>query len=74
MENTQLTITDMVSIKNIIDAACNRGAFKASEMKHVGELYEKLGHFIEAVQAQAVQGTTFPTKEETAKQQGEANA
>ena len=66
MENTQLTITDMVSIKNIIDAACTRGAFKASEMKLVGELYEKLGLFIESVQAQAV--------EQSAKTQGEANA
>lgn len=66
MENTQLTITDMVSIKNIIDAACNRGAFKAAEMKHVGELYEKLGLFIESVQAQAV--------EQSANTQGEANA
>jgi hypothetical protein len=66
MENTQLTITDMVSIKNIIDAACNRGAFKACEMKQVGELYEKLGLFIESVQAQAV--------EQSANTQGEANA
>ena len=66
MENTQLTITDMVSIKNIIDAACTRGAFKAAEMKHVGELYEKLGIFIESVQAQAV--------EKSANTQGEANA
>lgn len=66
MENTQLTITDMVSIKNIIDAACNRGAFKAAEMRHVGELYEKLGLFIESVQAQAV--------EQSANTQGEANA
>jgi len=66
MENTQLTITDMVSIKNIIDAACTRGAFKAAEMKQVGELYEKLGLFIESVQAQAV--------EQSANTQGEANA
>jgi len=66
MENTQLTITDMISIKNIIDAACTRGAFKAAEMKHVGELYEKLGLFIESVQAQAV--------EQSANTQGEANA
>jgi hypothetical protein len=66
MGNTQLTITDMVSIKNIIDAACTRGAFKASEMKQVGELYEKLGLFIESVQAQAV--------EQSANTQGEANA
>jgi hypothetical protein len=66
MENTQLTITDMITIKNIIDAACTRGAFKAAEMKHVGELYEKLGLFIESVQAQAV--------EQSANTQGEANA
>ena len=66
MGNTQLTITDMVSIKNIIDAACTRGAFKAAEMKQVGELYEKLGLFIESVQAQAV--------EQSANTQGEANA
>lgn len=66
MENTQLTITDMISIKNIIDAACTRGAFKAGEMRNVGELYEKLSRFIETVQAQAV--------EQTANTQGEANA
>jgi hypothetical protein len=67
MENTQqLTITDMISIKNIIDAACTRGAFKAAEMKNVGELYEKLSRFIEAVTAQA--------DNQTASTQGEANA
>jgi len=53
MENPQLTITDMVSIKNIIEAACNRGAFKASEMQQVGELYNKINLFIETAQAQA---------------------
>ncbi len=52
MENAQLTITDIVSIKNLIDAACTRGAFKAHEMKSVGELYEKLTNFIDATQAQ----------------------
>ena len=66
MENTQLTITDMISIKNIIDAACTRGAFKAGEMKNVGELYEKLSRFIETVTAQA--------DNQTANTQGEANA
>lgn len=66
MENTQLTITDMISIKNIIDAACTRGAFKAGEMKNVGELYEKLSRFIETVTAQV--------DNQTANTQGEANA
>ena len=52
MENAQLTITDIVSIKNLIDASCTRGTFKAHEMKSVGELYEKLTNFIDATQAQ----------------------
>ena len=52
MENPQLTITDMVSIKNIIEAACNRGAFKAAEMSTVGGLYDKLSKFLDHSQAQ----------------------
>ena len=53
MENTTLTIQDLASIHSVIDAACSRGAFKAGEMKQVGEIYEKLTAFLKAVQAQA---------------------
>lgn len=53
MENAQLTIADLASIHNIIDAACSRGAFKAAEMKQVGEIYEKLTAFLQAVKDQA---------------------
>jgi hypothetical protein len=52
MEN-QLSITDLVVLKNVIDVACSRGAFKAGEMKQVGEIYEKLTAFLNAVVAQA---------------------
>jgi len=48
MENAQLTLTDIVSVKNLIEAACNRGTFKAHEMKAIGELYEKITRFVEA--------------------------
>jgi hypothetical protein len=48
-----ITISDLNSLKNIIDLACARGAFRASEAKEVGELYEKLTEFLEAVTAQA---------------------
>jgi hypothetical protein len=59
MENNQITVTDLVTIKNIIDLASARGAFRAGEMKEVGEVYEKLTQFLEAViaQAQAANGT-----------------
>lgn len=52
MENVQLTVADMASIKGIIDAACTRGAFRASEMSMVGEIYNKLSAFVEQATAQ----------------------
>lgn len=67
MENAQLTIADLASIHSLIDAACTRGAFKAAEMRSVGEIYDKLTRFLEASkQAQ--------TQAEQAPPQGETNA
>jgi hypothetical protein len=53
MENSQLTIADMASLKQLIEAACNRGAFRAPEMRSVGEIYDKLTRFLAAAQQQA---------------------
>ena len=56
MENQppqSLSISDLAVIKNIIDLACERGAFRAPEMKAVGETYEKLTAFLTAVVAEA---------------------
>lgn len=50
---TNITITDLVSIKNVINLAAERGAFKAEEMLEVGTVYTKLSNFLEAVIAQA---------------------
>jgi hypothetical protein len=52
MENN-ITVADLNLIKNIIDLASTRGAFRAAEMKQVGEVYEKLTTFLDAVVAQA---------------------
>jgi hypothetical protein len=52
MENN-ITVADLNLLKNIIDLASTRGAFRAAEMKQVGEVYEKLTAFLEAVVAQA---------------------
>jgi hypothetical protein len=51
--DTQLTIADLASIHQLIDAACTRGAFRASEMRAVGETYDKLTRFLDAVKQQA---------------------
>ena len=53
MENTtQLTVADLASIQQLIDAAAKRGAFHAGEMSGVGEIYNKLTAFLDAVAAQ----------------------
>jgi hypothetical protein len=54
-ENTtsSLTITDLAVLKNCIDIACSRGAFRAPEMKSVGEVYDKLSAFLQIVVSQA---------------------
>ena len=53
MENQQITIADLDTIKNIIDLACTRGAFRGAELSQVGVVYDKLTVFLEAVIAQA---------------------
>ena len=53
MDNTQITIADLDTIKNIIDLACTRGAFRGGEISQVGAVYDKLNSFLEAVIAQA---------------------
>lgn len=51
--DTNITITDLVAIRNIINTAAERGAFKAEEMADIGAAYNKLSKFLEAVVAQA---------------------
>ena len=50
--SADLTVQDLGIIKSIIDAACQRGAFKANEMQAVGATYNKLESFLGVVQAQ----------------------
>ena len=55
MENASLTLADMASLKNLIEAATARGAFRANEMSTVGSIYDKLDAFLAATQAQLAQ-------------------
>lgn len=51
--DTNITVTDLIAIRDIINLAAERGAFKAEEMLEVGTAYNKLSNFIEAVVNQA---------------------
>jgi len=48
-----ITIQDLIMIKDLIDVACSRGAFKADEMSSVGQTYDKLTGFLNSVIASA---------------------
>jgi hypothetical protein len=50
--NPELTVNDLASIKQVIDVASQRGAFKPNEMVAVGTIYNKLETFLAAVAAQ----------------------
>ena len=54
-DHTQITIADLDTIKNIIDLACTRGAFRGAEISQVGAVFDKLSVFLAAVIEQANQ-------------------
>jgi hypothetical protein len=67
MENNspQLTIADLDALKNVIDLASSRGAFRGAELSQVGTVYDKLTQFLDSVIAQA------KAQEENSETQGE---
>ena len=50
-----LTVQDLATIRNIIDVASTRGAFKAGELESVGKIYNKLDQFLNVMQKGAAQ-------------------
>lgn len=44
-----LTIQDLQALRMIIDVASQRGTFKANEMASVGQVYNRLDVFLNAV-------------------------
>lgn len=54
MENTtQISIADLDTIKNIIDLATSRGAFRGEELQEIGTVYNKIKNFLDTVIAHA---------------------
>ena len=47
-----LTVQDLSNLKSIIDVASQRGAFRPNEMMTVGQVYNKLEAFLNAVAQQ----------------------
>ena len=52
-QGVDLSIQDLSAMKSIIDVVSSRGAFKPAEMAMVGQVYNKLSAFLDAVAKQA---------------------
>lgn len=61
-----LSLNDLIVVKNMIELACQRGTWQASEMRTVGEVYDKLSAFLDYIVQQAEQAPQTT--------QGETNA
>ena len=48
----ELTVTDLVNLRSVIDVAVKRGTFNASEISAVGNVYDKLNNFLTSITAQ----------------------
>lgn len=62
-QNPELTVTDLINLRAIIDVAVRRGAFNASELSGVGAAFDRLNAFVNAV---APQKTEAPQPAENA--------
>jgi len=76
MENTnndptQITIADLDTLRNIVDLASTRGAFRGAELTQVGAIYDKLTSFLDAIIAQAKAQSEAAEGSATNKSQGE---
>lgn len=60
-ENIQITIADLALLKNLVDVACSRGAFKAEEMSTVGQVYDKLSTFLTQIVEQVKDAPEAPS-------------
>lgn len=55
MENqsVNLSLSDLVTLKNAVSVACERGAFRAEEMSSVGGCYDHLAAWLAQMTAGA---------------------
>ena len=49
VKQPELTVTDLINLRSIIDVAVRRGVFAANELSAIGANYDKLNAFVNAV-------------------------
>lgn len=51
-DDKSITLADLDALRRVIEIGCIRGAFRADEIKEIGELYNKLKDFLEVTAIQ----------------------
>lgn len=69
-ENTQtplpsLSITDLNTALQVIDLAAKRGAFQASELETVGQVFNRINAFVASHQKQDSEGSDTTSDKES---------
>jgi len=74
MENDiQITVADLALLRNLVEVASSRGAFKADELSTVGQVYDKLNAFLNQLVEQAEKVSSAPETTSTATETGESD-
>lgn len=58
-----INLTDLQNVLVIIDLASNRGAFRGNELEPIGQLYNKIGKFVQAALPPAPEAAAGQTAE-----------
>ena len=73
-DQPSVSIGDIMAVKQILEVATSRGAFRASELTQVGTVYDRISAWIDTV-VPAQEVSEESTEESTDEQQpGEADA
>ena len=51
-EQPQITIADIATLKQIVEVATSRGAFRAEELSQIGAVYDRVSAWVEAMTQQ----------------------
>jgi hypothetical protein len=74
MENdTQINVADLALLRNLVEVASTRGAFKADELSTVGQVYDKLNAFLNRLVEEAEQAEKSAVNESKSTESGEPN-
>ena len=57
IEQPQITVADIATLKQIVEVASSRGAFRAEELSQVGNVYDRVSAWVEFMTQEATEDT-----------------